>query len=65
MVTSQEIEDIARETIGFPPQRKWGTPGVIKARLASFFGCPKEVIAEIWNRIEPIADRDCGPKHLL
>ena len=57
MVTSQEIEDIARETIGFPSRRKWGTPAVTKARLTSFFGCNKDVIANLWNRIEPTEHR--------
>ena len=65
MTDKDSIEQIAKETLAWPDNRKWETTDKDE-RFRSCFGAPSEVVAEIWNRIEPTIDKPgAHPKHLL
>eukprot|EP00536_Pseudo-nitzschia_multiseries_P002194 jgi/Psemu1/183021/e_gw1.29.19.1 len=62
----EEIEEIAKEVLGWPKCRKWNSRDMDR-RFRSCFGCPSSVVVTIWNRIlahGPIKSGG-GPKHLL
>ena len=65
MIDQESLEEIARETICWPTNRKWESTDK-KNRFVACFGAPSDVVADIWNRIEPmLEDDDAHPKHLL
>lgn len=61
----ETIEDVARDALGWPNNRKWDTPDK-DSRFRACFGVSSEIAAEIWNLIEPSVDEPgAAPKHLL
>ena len=67
MVTKEEVEEIAKETLRFPePRRKWESADK-EARIRSLFGASSEAVAELWNRIKTKGTIERGAKvqHLL
>jgi hypothetical protein len=65
MVTKEGIEEIASVALAWPKNRKWDTTEK-NARFRSCFGASSEVVATIWNRIEPTIDEPgLHAKHLL
>ena len=68
-LSEESIEEVIRDTIQWPQDRKWNSTDKEK-RIRAFFGAPCKVIADIWNRIwegclteEERTEVNC--KHLL
>ena len=58
------IKATARETLSWPANEKWDS--VDKDTLfCSFFGAPSDVVADLWNQIQPADEASANPKHLL
>ena len=50
IIDEEYIEDVVKDTIGWPSNRKWKSTDLDR-RIRSFFGAPCSIIAIIWNRI--------------
>ena len=66
MLNQEAIEIVAKETLGWPENRKWNSKDK-DVRFRSCFGAPSEVVADLWNRIKGEGEIESGghPKHLL
>jgi len=63
----QAMEDAAKKTVGWDEvtNRKWNSKDKDK-RIRSLFGAPCDVIANLWERVEPCVDKaGADRKHLL
>ena len=58
------IEEIAKETLGWPSNRKWDSADKDE-RFRSLFGAPSVVIAALWELIRSNVNEDVHEKHLL
>ena len=65
MVEKEAIENAAKEALAWPNSRKWDNKEKDE-RFKSCFGASSEVVARIWNLIEPnINEPGAEVKHLL
>ena len=63
----QAMEDAAKQTVGWDEvtNRKWNSKDKDQ-RIRSLFGAPSDVIANLWERVEPNIDwAGADWKHLL
>ena len=63
----QAMEDAAKKTVGWDEvtNRKWNSKDKDQ-RFWSLFGVPSDVIASLWERVEPYVDKaGADRKHLL
>lgn len=65
---AKTVMNVARDVLGIPRDKKVSEK-VEDRRVRSFFGAPAPVIAELWNRIQPLIDEQSRKaamlKHLL
>lgn len=65
VVDKEVIEASAKEALAWPESRKWDTQEKDQ-RFRACFGAPSEIVANIWNLIEPtIGEPGAAVKHLL
>lgn len=65
IVTPEIVAESVRETLSWPPHRKWERQAV-DTKCRSFFGAPTHVISILWNLLEShIDDATAKVKHLL
>ena len=64
IIDATTIEDIAKETVGWPESRRWDA-NLGDGRFRSLFGVSSRITANIWNRVVPSVNGQAHPKHLL